>query len=71
MTGYGNCKFKKQRVSRHGTCAAFGERLTPRKANLNALMEKFEEIVCELNAIKIILDEYGKQTEIKELTNET
>lgn len=34
-------------------------------------MEELENTLTKLNGIKLILDEYGKQTEIKELTNET
>ena len=61
MVGCGDCKLKKQCISRHSTCAAFEEKLTPpRKANLNALTEKLEEVVTELNAIKLILDEREK-----------
>lgn len=70
MTGYGNCKVKKQRVSRHGTCADHKQK-PDRKINYHCVMEELENTLTKLNGIKLILDEYGKQTEIKELTNET
>ena len=70
MAGCGNCKIKKQRVSRHGTCADHKQK-PDRKINYCCVMEELENTLTKLNGIKLILDEYGKQTEIKELTNET
>ncbi len=60
MSGCGDCKLKKQRVSRHSTCAEFERKPEPCKLNCTAILEELEQALTSLNGIKLILDERDK-----------
>ena len=60
MSGCGNCKLKKQRVSRHGTCKEYKLKPAQPKPNCTAILEELEEVLTSLNGIRLILDESEK-----------
>lgn len=60
-SGCGNCKIKKQRVGRRGTCAAFEEKPAPRNLDCAAVLCELEEILTALNGVKLILGERTKE----------